>query len=260
MSWTLDTHKEFRWSNPEDFQKKITSGGPPLGPDSALVCPTLQQASREIAPGCHFWSRPAVKWSKNSNWNHTCSACNNLEGWKKKTSLSIKQWAVRHQLRHLVGCLWQPTSTVMSISVFNLDLHCHGCQWSHESALGRELLKDATLGPRQSSNWLHCSIMTSWWFQPIWNWLVKLDHFPQVGGENKKYLSCHHLNDQVKALLVSSLQMFPGRWHRIGMKLDIRSHLFVDQEIRLHEKTDRMCLTCQVWVDCKCCWNKGAKN
>ena len=146
MSWTLDTHKEFRWSNPEDFQKKITSGGPPLGPDSALVCPTLQQASREIAPGCHFWSRPAVKWSKNSNWNHTCSACNNLEGRKKKTSLSIKQWAVRHQLRHLVGCLWQPTSTVMSISVFNLDLHCHGCQWSHESALGRELLKDATLG------------------------------------------------------------------------------------------------------------------
>lgn len=35
---------------------------------------------------------------------------------------------------------------------------------------------------------------------------------------------------------------FPGRWHRIGMKLDICSHLFLDQEIRLHEKkTDRMC-------------------
>ena len=23
--------------------------------------------------------------------------------------------------------------------------------------------------------------------------LVKLDHFPRVQGENKKYLSCHHL-------------------------------------------------------------------
>ena len=31
-----------------------------------------------------------------------------------------------------------------------------------------------------------------WWFQPIWKILVKLDHFPRVRGENKKYLSCHH--------------------------------------------------------------------
>ena len=27
---------------------------------------------------------------------------------------------------------------------------------------------------------------TSWWFQPLWNMLVKLDHFPKVRGENKK--------------------------------------------------------------------------
>ena len=31
-----------------------------------------------------------------------------------------------------------------------------------------------------------------WWFQPIWKILVKLDHFPRVRGEKKKYLSCHH--------------------------------------------------------------------
>ncbi len=28
----------------------------------------------------------------------------------------------------------------------------------------------------------------SWWFQPIWKILVKLDHFPRDRGENKKYL------------------------------------------------------------------------
>ncbi len=31
---------------------------------------------------------------------------------------------------------------------------------------------------------------TSWWFQPIWTILVRLDHFPR--DEHKKYLSCHH--------------------------------------------------------------------
>ncbi len=36
------------------------------------------------------------------------------------------------------------------------------------------------------------STKTSWWFQPIWKILVKLDHFPKVRGENKQYLSCHH--------------------------------------------------------------------
>ena len=38
--------------------------------------------------------------------------------------------------------------------------------------------------------------ITSWWFQPIWKILVKLDIFPNFRGENKKCLSCHHL-DQV---------------------------------------------------------------
>ena len=28
---------------------------------------------------------------------------------------------------------------------------------------------------------------------PLKNMLVKLDHFPNFRGENKKYLSCHHL-------------------------------------------------------------------
>ena len=37
--------------------------------------------------------------------------------------------------------------------------------------------------------------MTSWWFQPIWKILVKLDHSPRVRGENKKYLKFHHLDD-----------------------------------------------------------------
>ena len=28
--------------------------------------------------------------------------------------------------------------------------------------------------------------MSTWWFQPIWKILVKLDHFPRDRGENKK--------------------------------------------------------------------------
>ena len=37
---------------------------------------------------------------------------------------------------------------------------------------------------------------TSWWLfaHPSEKYAqVKLDHFPKVRGENKKYLSCHHL-------------------------------------------------------------------
>ena len=30
---------------------------------------------------------------------------------------------------------------------------------------------------------------TRWWFQPIWNILVKLHHFPNFQGENKTYLN-----------------------------------------------------------------------
>ena len=34
---------------------------------------------------------------------------------------------------------------------------------------------------------------SSWWFQPIWKIWVKMGTFPTVRGENKKCLSCHHL-------------------------------------------------------------------
>ena len=36
------------------------------------------------------------------------------------------------------------------------------------------------------------SILSSWWFQPIWKILVNLAHFCRDRGENKNYLSCHH--------------------------------------------------------------------
>jgi len=39
----------------------------------------------------------------------------------------------------------------------------------------------------------HLKTLPSWWFQPIWKILVKLDHLPRDRVENKKYLSCHHL-------------------------------------------------------------------
>ncbi len=39
------------------------------------------------------------------------------------------------------------------------------------------------------------NVQSSWWFQPIWKILVKLDHFPRDRGENRKYLSRHHLDN-----------------------------------------------------------------
>ena len=40
---------------------------------------------------------------------------------------------------------------------------------------------------------LHINVYSSWWFQAIWNILVKFDHFPRYPGENSKTsLSCHH--------------------------------------------------------------------
>ena len=44
------------------------------------------------------------------------------------------------------------------------------------------------LGGRKRSPWLLTTYCTSWWFQPIWKILVKLDHFPNFRGENKKSL------------------------------------------------------------------------
>ena len=40
-----------------------------------------------------------------------------------------------------------------------------------------------------------CNSWSSWWLnQPIWKISnVKLEHFPRVRGENRKYLNCHHL-------------------------------------------------------------------
>ena len=35
---------------------------------------------------------------------------------------------------------------------------------------------------------------TGWWFQPLWKiWTSKWESSPNFRGENKKYLSCHHL-------------------------------------------------------------------
>ena len=36
------------------------------------------------------------------------------------------------------------------------------------------------------------SSYSSWWFQPIWNILVRLDHFPKKRGEHYKKMSCHY--------------------------------------------------------------------
>ena len=40
---------------------------------------------------------------------------------------------------------------------------------------------------------------SSWWFQPIWKIVDKLDHFPNFRSENKKYLSCHHLENRTSS-------------------------------------------------------------
>ena len=58
----------------------------------------------------------------------------------------------------------------------------------------------------------------SWWFQPIWKILVKLDHFPKVRGENKKYLSCHQPETHPNSATACVLPLFfaPGRPFQSG--------------------------------------------
>ena len=41
---------------------------------------------------------------------------------------------------------------------------------------------------QRRSRLFHIPKVSSWWFQPLWKPLVKLDHFPRDRGENNKYL------------------------------------------------------------------------
>ena len=50
----------------------------------------------------------------------------------------------------------------------------------------------------------------SWWLQPLWNILVKMDHFPNSRGEkHKKSVSCHHVVFLLQAF-------FGGSFKKIG--------------------------------------------
>ena len=40
--------------------------------------------------------------------------------------------------------------------------------------------------PKWKGLFSNCAMLTSWWFQPNWNILVKLDHFPKYRHETKK--------------------------------------------------------------------------
>ena len=81
----------------------------------------------------------------------------------------------------------------------------------------------------------HVQNYASWWLnQPIWKMFVKLDHFPMVRGENKKYLSCHHpamiwidlrttdlglkKKNSFPAFLVKQLQFFRGEKNPVRNK------------------------------------------
>ena len=75
--------------------------------------------------------------------------------------------------------------------------------------------------------------MSSWWFQPIWKILVKLDHFPRVRVENKKCLSCHHLDVLRKTRNKHTLQ--------IGEFIDVWIYLGRDYfaKQRRHQKSSK---------------------
>ncbi len=59
---------------------------------------------------------------------------------------------------------------------------------------------------------IYCWTKTSWWFQPIWKILVKLDHLPS-SGENNKYLKPPPRKVRVfKAVLCPTKKFIPRIW------------------------------------------------
>ena len=53
--------------------------------------------------------------------------------------------------------------------------------------------------------------MTSWWFQPLWKIWVKNGNLPQkIGVNRKKYLSCHHPDDNFFTIKNSKFQLWNG--------------------------------------------------
>ena len=60
-------------------------------------------------------------------------------------------------------------------------LTCY-CWWKKSCTTGD--VKNCT-----ANNGMNC--LSSWWFQPIWNILVKMGSSSPNRDENKKYLSCH---------------------------------------------------------------------
>ena len=68
--------------------------------------------------------------------------------------------------------------------------------------------------PYLSCTWSVLSLLlvfslSSWWFQPIWKILVKLDHLPQFSGwKFQKYLSCHHLDNMAMPQIIQFYKVF----------------------------------------------------
>ncbi len=59
-----------------------------------------------------------------------------------------------------------------------------------------------------NQNFFQLDFFSSWWFQPIWKTLVKLDHFPRFRGENKKIFETT-TQFYIKSPMVSSKTIEP---------------------------------------------------
>ena len=71
---------------------------------------------------------------------------------------------------------------------------------------------------------------TGWWFQPIWKIWVKLEIFPNFRGENKNYLSCHHLAVSSLVCDVQRFRTFKAPKKNFHFLLLHRMYFFVGQQ------------------------------
>jgi len=88
----------------------------------------------------------------------------------------------------LVGSIWHPMTSYFTKPRCTSRSSCRAKGLVAFSAKeGRNTNPAAVKSSPPKHKEPTCQKLSSWWFQPIWTIWVKLDHFPKVWSEHRKY-------------------------------------------------------------------------